>query len=509
MTAIADNNRRIARNTLFLYMRMLLIMAVSLFTFRMLLKELGETDYGTYNVVGGVVILFSFLNSAMTQSTQRFLSYYIGKKDNDMLQRVFSMSVNVHIVIAIAALLLAETIGLWFLNTYMQFPPGSMSSVNIVYQCSVCIFIIRIMTVPYQAAIISHERMAFYAYLSIAEVLMNLSVVFALGFFSSKRLNAYAIMLIVVALITFSLSHWYNARHFKACRYRFSADHALFKELSGFSGWNMLGGIGNVGASQGVNIIFNLFCGVGLNAAMGVANQVGAAVASFVGNFQTAFNPQIIKLYASNDQSLFLSLVFRASRFSYLLIFVIGFPIMICCGPLLETWLTDVPVYAVPFTQFIIAFAMIDAMSGPLWTAAQASGRIKKYMLLIATMIFTNVPAAYFILWLGWSPIWVMGYKVAMNLLIHFTRIFYLHWLIQFPSGFYLRKVMLPITLFTLLCIPLPIYMIHPSLTIWGYILIMIFTSCECATLGYFILLNKSERQFIRQKTKAVLTKCI
>lgn len=507
MTAIADNNRRIAKNTLFLYMRMLLIMAVSLFTFRILLKELGETDYGTYNVVGGVVILFSFLNSAMTQSTQRYLSYYIGKHDDNMLQRVFSMSINVHIAIAVVAFILAETIGLWFLNTYMQFPPENMGSVNCVYQCSVCTFIIRIIMVPYQAAIISHERMAFYAYLSIAEVLMNLTIVLVLGIFPSWRLNAYAIMLVIVAIITFNLYRWYSVRHFPACKYRFSADKALFKELSGFSGWNMLGGIGNVGASQGVNIIFNIFRGVGINAAMGVANQVGAAVASFVGNFQTAFNPQIIKSYASGDRAFFISLIFRASRFSYLLIFVIGFPIMMFCSPLLNTWLTEVPAYAVPFTQFIIAFAMIDAMSGPLWTAAQASGRIKEYMLIIATMIFTNVPAAYLILWLGWSPIWVMCYKVAMNLVIHFTRIFYLHWLIKFPSSLYLRKVMLPITLFTLLCIPLPAYLMQHTFSVWGYLIIMILTACECAIIGYFMLLNDKERQFLRQKIGIILGK--
>lgn len=259
----SESNKRIAKNTLFLYMRMLLIMAVSLFTFRILLKELGEDDYGIYNVVAGVVVLFSFLNSAMTQSTQRFLSYYMGKGDHDMLRRVFSMSVNVHMVIAVIALILAETVGLWFLNTYMKFPEGSMAVVNSVYQCSLCVFIIKIMMVPYQAAIISHEKMAFYAYLSIAEVMMNLAVVLVLSLFATGRLYVYALLLVGVSGITWLLYKGYCSKSFSACRYRFEPDKALFKELSGFSGWNMLGGIGNAGASQGINIILNIFCGVG------------------------------------------------------------------------------------------------------------------------------------------------------------------------------------------------------------------------------------------------------
>ena len=267
----------------------------------------------------------------------------------------------------------------------------------------------------------------------------------------------------------------------------------------------MLGGIGNVGASQGVNIILNIFRGVALNAAMGVSNQVAGAVSSFVSNMQTAFNPQIIKSYAAEDKEYFLSLIFRASRFSFLLIFVIGFPVILCCSTIFDIWLTETPDYAVPFTQLIIIFCMIDAISGPLWTAAQASGKIKTYMLIIATMIFTNVPAAYIILYLELSPVWLMVYKVIMNLLIHFTRIGYLHWLIDFPALTYLRKVMLPIMLYILISTPLPFILSQYTETIPENLLLVALTMCECTVFGVLILMNNNERHFVIDKVRAIL----
>ncbi|MDE6689689.1 MAG: lipopolysaccharide biosynthesis protein, partial [Prevotella sp.] len=375
-------------------------MAVTLFSFRIILEELGEDGYGIYNVVAGVVVLFSFLSSAMTQSTQRFLSYHIGRKDFAELQRVFSMCVNVHIVIAGIVLILAETVGWWFLNSYMSFPDGMLTTANAVYQCSIFTFIIQIMTVPYQASIISNERMSFYAYFSIIEAILKLSAAILLFFIGGNKVVIYSIALVCVALCTFSTYHFYCRASFEHCIYHYFFDSALFKRIISFSGWNMLGGIGSVGASQGINIILNIFRGVALNAAMGVSNHVAGAVSLFVSNMQTAFNPQIIKAYAVEDKEYFLSLIFRASRFSFLLIFIIGYPVIICCSTIFDIWLIETPEFALPFTQLIIIYCMIDAMSGPLWTAAQASGKIKTYMIIIATMIFTNVPAAYIILYL-------------------------------------------------------------------------------------------------------------
>ena len=488
-----------------LYFRMFLIMGVTLFSFRIILEELGEDGYGIYNVVAGVVVLFSFLSSAMTQSTQRFLSYHIGRRDYAELMRVFSMCVNVHIVIAGIVLILAETVGLWFLNTYMSFPEGMLSTANAVYQCSIVTFIIQILTVPYQASIISNERMSFYAYFSIIEAVLKLSAALLLVFVTGNKVIIYAAALAAVALCIFFTYRLYCRSNFEHCIYHYFIDSELFKKIISFSGWNMLGGIGNVGATQGVNIILNVFRGVSLNAAMGVSNQVAGAVSSFVSNMQTAFNPQIIKSYAADDKEYFLSLIFRASRFSFLLIFVIGFPVILCCSTIFDIWLTDTPEYAVLFTQLIIVFCMIDAISGPLWTAAQASGKIKTYMLIIASMIFTNVPAAYIILYLELSPVWLMVYKVAMNLLIHFTRIGYLHWLIHFPSLTYLQKVMLPIICYVVVAAPLPFWLSMHTSTLLESMLLILLTVFECILLGLLIMMNNNERHFVVNKVRSIL----
>ncbi|MDE5627232.1 MAG: lipopolysaccharide biosynthesis protein [Candidatus Amulumruptor sp.] len=496
------DNKRIARNTLMLYIRMFMIMGVSLVTFRLLLQTLGETDYGIYNVVGGVVVLFAFLNNAMSQSSQRFFAYYIGNNDKLMLSRMFSASVAIHLIIAAIAFVLAETVGLWFLNSYMNFPPDSMPAVNIVYQSCIAVFIIQILIIPYHASIISYERMSFYAYLSIIEVVLKLSAVLILFLFNTRRLVIYSYAIVGVTLIIALFYRFYCRRRFDVCRTAVSFDKEIIMQLAGFSGWNMLGGIGNIGASQGVNIIFNIFHGVALNAAMGVANQVSGAVSSFVSNFQTAFNPQIVKSYANNEIRDFQSLIFRASRVSFGLIFVIGLPVILLAKSILSVWLTEVPQYAVEFTQLIVIFCMIDAISGPLWTAAQASGRIKSYMIIISLMIFSNVPAAFVILYLGYSPVWVFVYKVAMNLLIHFVRIGYLLYSIDFPGWRYLMRVMIPILCTVAAVLPIPLFLMWRGVAedIPGAIAVASVAVVEGIVTFLFILLTRHERDIVFKK---------
>lgn len=482
-----------------LYIRMFVIMAISLFSFRVLLQELGETGYGTYNVVGGIVVLFSFLSNAMTVSTQRYLAYWIGKEDNESLSKYFSMSINVQLFITLSIIILAETIGVWFLNSHMDFDGENMSVVNIVFQCSIATFSIQIMTVPLQATIIAHEKMSFYAYFSIAEALLRLGSVLILFFFNSNKLIIYSLAMVAVPSIVWFIYYVYSRSNFPACRYRYNPDKACFKEMVSFSLWNMLGGAGNVCASQGVNIIFNIFYGVAVNAAMGVTNQVSAAVSSFVHNLQTAFNPQIIKSYAKEDSEYFNSLIFRSSRFSFFLIFIIGFPIIICCRDIFEIWLTEIPEYSVQFTQLIIMFCMIDALSGSLWTAAQATGRIKKYMIVISLLIFSNLPAAYIILSLGLSPVWVIIYKVIMNLTIHFTRIAFLKHLTDFPGWLYIKKVMMPALFLVALSAPAPIIIYNYISGIIPLLSLIIFTIIESSFLGFYILLTSNERTKIKE----------
>lgn len=497
------DNKRIAKNTLLLYFRMFLIMGVSFFTFR-LLEALGEVDYGIYNVVCGVVVLFAFLNNAMSQSCQRFFSYYIGNGDKSSLQKMFSASIWVHLFIAILSFFLAETIGLWMLNNLMNFPPDSMTSVQIVYQTSIVVFIIQILIIPYHASIISHESMSFYAYLSIVEAILKMSVVLILFTFHQNRLVIYSFSIVIVTIIIGLFYRFYCRNKFEVCRTSISFDKNSIKEISSFSFWNMLGGVGTVASSQGVNILFNIFLGVILNAAVGVANQVSSAVSAFVTNFQTAFNPQIIKLYSKRDFSDCYSLIFRASRFSFGLIFVIGFPIILLAEPILNLWLTVVPEYAVQFTQWIIIFCIIEAISCPLWTAAQASGRVKNYMIIISILIISNVLAAFLILYFAYSPILVFVYKAAISFVIHIYRILYLGYVVSFPGFQYIKKVMIPIFLMILLSIPIPL-VVYKELAHNGLIEIIsvlfmtiIISLCMC----YYILLTKTERSTLLNRIK-------
>lgn len=501
MSDIADN-KRIAKNTLSLYVRMLVIMAVSFFSFRLLLQELGQEDYGTYNVIGGVVVLFSFLSSALTQSTQRFLSYHLGRQDFESLRRVFSTSINVHFMISFIIVGLAETVGLWFVNSYMKFEPGMMPVVNVIYQLSILTFVIQILTVPYQALIISHEKMSFFAYFSVLDAALRLSAVMILFFVSDNKLIIYCSALVCVALIIWGCYYIYCRNQFKGCRYQFIKDKALFKELVSFSGWNMLGGMGNVGASQGVNIIFNVYIGVLVNAAMGVANQVSAAVNSLSSNLLSAFAPQIVKTYAAGETGEFNNMIFRASRVAFLLNFMLGFPMILCCRTILGLWLTEIPEYAVVFTQLIIASSMIDAISGPLWTAAQACGKIKVYMIIVSSMILSNVVAAIVILSFGLSPTWVIAYKVGMNMIIHFFRVGYLSQKINFPAAEYMHNVMLRVVAFIVLAIPFPLLIKPLFHGTWPLIGLFCLSVIECIIIGAFVMLTKSERQFFLNKLR-------
>lgn len=501
-----DTNKRIAMNTLFLYGRMLVMMLVSLFTFRELLELLGINSYGTYNAIGGIVILFSFLSHALTQSNQRFLSYHIGRNEQDLLSRTFSMMINVQLIIGGIILIVAETIGLWFLNFKMNFEGESMTEVNMVYQFTILTFIIQLIQIPYTSAIISHERMKLFSYASIGDALLRLGAVMSLTFFDSNRLVLYSLILSVNALLVLAFYYQYCRNSFSECRYSQIWEKPLFYKLLNLSTWNMVGGLGTVGASQGINILFNIFGGVALNAALGVSNQVHTAVNSLVGNMQTAFNPQIIKSYAKGDSVFFNSLIFRASRFSFYLITIVGVPSIFCMKDILFLWLTDVPEYSIIFTQLIIIYCMAESLSGPLWIANQAYGKVRNYMVTVAFITLSTVPIGYVLLKQGFSPIFVVALRILMSLGLLIFRIIYLKVTINFPIRKYLYFVGLKV-LFLVICI-IPVYVLinykfHfeglANILFSGGILFLI-----TLTLGFYILLNKNERGLIENKIKSI-----
>ena len=507
MSATSENNKRIAKNTLFLYMRMLLIMGVTLYTSRVVLRALGVEDFGIYNVVGGIVVLFTFVNNAMVTSTQRFLNYELGRKDLEATRRVFSASVTIHLGIALLTLVLAETVGLWFLEHYIKYPADREWAVMLTYQFSILASCVNIIRTPYNAAIIAHERMSFYAYISVREAVLRLLVVYLLDLAFLDRLIFYAFLMFAVIVLVTACYYWYCKRSFTVCLYRFFWERGLYRELMGFSGWSLFGGIANIGASQGLNILLNLFLGVTVNAAMGIANQVQSAVYSFVGNFQTAFNPQIVKSYASGDHGYFIDLIIRTSKYSYFLLFAISLPLYLCCEEVLSLWLGEVPSHTVSFCRLMIILSLLDALQGPLWVSVQATGKIRNYQILMSVIILSNLPFGYLFLRLGYVPEVMLGIRCVLNALTLFVRLWYLRWLYAFPIKRYLRDVLgrvIAVTAFVYPIAYLPLGMIG---NVEKIILLGVLSLILDALAMYCLGLDRKERKLLTAQIRMIYEK--
>lgn len=476
---------------------MILIMAVTLYTSRVVLGALGVEDFGIYNIVGGVVVLFSFLNSAMASATQRFLNYELGRGDLPQVRRVFSMSMTAHISIALFVLLLAETIGLWFVWNYIKIPLERQTAAIWCYQFSVLTACIQIVRIPYNACIIAYERMSVYASISILEVILRLLIVFPLHWDSFDRLILYSFLMSFVALLVLCLYKTVCNRRFPISRYRFFWDSVLYKRLMSFSGWSLFGSVANVGAQQGLGIVLNLFFGVAVNAAMGIANQVSQAVYSFVSNFQTAFNPQIIKSYASGDRAHFEKLLFYGSKYSYFLLFLLSLPVFLNCDFLLSVWLKEVPPHAATFSELIILFLLLDALSAPLWIAAQAMGNIRNYQLVISCIILLSLPLGYVALKFGMPPESVLVIRVIVNAGALVARIIYLHRRIAFPAERYLKEVILSVLLVTICSVPLPLWLSCFTAS-WSGLFLTSFVSFLLVSASIYVFgLKREERGYV------------
>ncbi|MCK4983262.1 MAG: hypothetical protein KAS17_10080 [Victivallaceae bacterium] len=501
------NNKRIMKNTILLYFRTFLTMGVTLYTSRVILRVLGIENFGIYNIVGSVVVLFSFLNTAMSSATQRFLNFALGVGDMTEVKRVFSMSMTVHISIALLVIVLAETIGLWFVNTQLNIPAERMIVVNWVYQFSILTFCTQIIRVPYNASIIAYEKMSFYAYISIAEVVLKLLIVFLLLYFGEDKLKLYAILTCVVTLVILIFYKLYCNIVFKTCRYNFFWNASLYKRLLCFSGWSLFGTVAHMGAQQGLNILLNIFYGITINAAMGIATQVSSAVYRFVSNFQTAFHPQIVKLYASNDRKNFMNLIFQSSKFSYYLLLILALPVLINIDYILEIWLCNVPAHTVSFCRLIILYLLIDVISAPLWISVQATGEIRNYQIMMGILIILNLPLAYIFLKLGFLPESVLLARIIIDLLSLLARILYTRSKIGLPVRLYLREVILIIFLVTLLALPFPLLVSYHMSNFSGLVVTSIISLISTGLCIYLIGLKKEEKMFLKRLIRSNIKK--
>ena len=503
-----DNNKKIAKNTLLLYFRMLLMMFVTLFTSRVVLDKLGVTDYGIYNVVGGVVAMLGFLNSSMSNAVQRYLSFEIGKNNEDGVNRIFNVSLFAHAGIAVFVFVVMEIVGVWYLNTHMNIPAERMDAANWVLQCSIFTTLFTILQVPYNAIIISKEQMGIYAYISILEVVLKLLVVYMLAIGNFDKLKLYSVLIMVVTIGIMMIYRFYCTRKYKEAKFKFIKDWNLLKQIVGFASWNMLGELAWVFTGQGVNIILNSFFGPVVNAARGLAEQVNGAVNRFVANFQTAVNPQLIKNYASDQLGEMKTLLFRSTRFSYYLLLALSLPIILKMDFILHLWLKEVPDYTTGFCQLVLVSSLVSTLSNLLAQVARAYGKIRNYQIIVSIFLFLNFPLSYIVLKFGGSPLSTMFVNIGINAMLLFVRLRLTNRMIQMTYGSFIRNVLFPVIIVTAvaLVIPLTIYFMLDN-SIISFIIVCLVSFVSVGVSTYALGMNANERLYILAAISKIITK--
>lgn len=502
----SDNNKRIAKNTLFLYARMLLIMGVTLYASRVVLEALGVEDFGIYNVVGGVVAMFSMLSGSLSTAITRFLTYELGTGNVERLKNIFSSAITIQLLIGGLIVLLAETVGVWFLNTKMVIPHERILAANYVLQFSLVTFLINLVSVPYNAAIIAHEKMSAFAYISIVEAIGKLSIALLISVSSVDRLIFYALLMCAIALIVRFIYGYYCKRRFEECSYRFLFDKLLLRQMFDFAGWNFIGSTSVLLKDQGVNIVINLFCGAAVNAARGIALQVNTAVNSFVSNFVVALNPQITKSYAEGNKEYMNKLVFRGTRFSYYLLFCLSIPLLINTEYVLNLWLHTVPVYSVEFVRLVLILSLSDSLYRPLLTAHLATGHIKELQIIVGGLNMLILPLSYLALYYGFAPTSTFWISIIFSVIGLFARVYLYQKIETFDVPLFLREVVVNILRVTILCVVCAWFIqsnLGGSTSILSFVVssviyfLLAVGICACAGL------NGKEKYYLIQKIKS------
>lgn len=500
MSSTTSNNKRIAKNTLLLYFRMILTMLVTLYTSRVVLNTLGVEDFGIFNVVGGIVVMFSFLNSAMSSATQRFLSFELGQNNKEQFTKVFSMSITIHALIALIIFVLAETIGLWFLNTHLVIPADRLVAANWVYQCSVLSFMVTILSVPYNASIIAYERMGAFAYISILEVSLKLLAVFILQWIMVDKLKLYAVLLLVVALIIRLVYGFYCKLKLEGCSYSWVNDKKLFRKMTSYSGWMLFGTCSNMFSTQGVNILLNVFFGPIVNTARAIAVQIQSAVQLFISNLMMAVQPQIIKSYACKNYRYSYSLVNQSSKFGFFLIFVISLPIILETEFIINLWLGQTPGYTIIFTRLVLIDLNISLLFSSLASIAQATGNIKKYQQMITLTFIMVFVCTYIAFSFGLAPWVTFIISIAFSLVGLLMRVYVVSKLSSFSPKVYFKKVIAVCIVFSILTPIFPVlFWSYSSTSLLELLLLYILTIISSVIVFLFVVSTKNERVLVKK----------
>lgn len=489
---------------------MLFLMLISLYTSRVILNALGVEDYGIYNVIGGVVTMFSMLSGSLSAAISRFITFELGTGDNEKLKQVFSSSVTIQAGIALIIIVLAETAGLWFLNEKMVIPENRLTAANWCFQFSIITFAINLISIPYNAAIIAHEKMSAFAYISIIEAVGKLTIAWLIVINPIDRLIFFGGMVAILAIVIRFIYGWYCNRNFEECSYHFIYDQDLLKRMFGFAGWNFIGASSGVLRNSGSDIILNIFFGPAVNAARGIAVKMDTVITQFVTNFMTALNPQITKSYASGEREYMFKLIFQGARYSYYILLLLALPVILNTHYILVQWLRLVPEHTVLFVQLILVLGLSECISNPLITAMLATGKIRNYQIVVGGLQMMNLPVSYLCLYLGAIPEAVVIVAIVISQCCLAARLYMLRSMIQLKAGKYLQQVYLNVFLVTILAIVIP-YMLSNTLSegLFNFLLTSIVAVISTLIVEFYIGCSKQEREYAIQKVNSMYKKHI
>lgn len=507
MNSNLDKNKRIAKNTLMLYIRMLFLMLVNLYTSRVVLQALGIEDYGVYNAVAGFIALFSMVSNSISSAISRFLTFVLGLGDQMKLNKVFSTALIIQITIALIVVALVEIVGVWFLNTHMTIPGDRISAANCVLQLTLLTFVFNLWSTPYNAAIIAHEKMSAFAYIGIFDGCAKLSVAFLILVSPIDRLVFYALLMCLISFATRLIYTVYCNRNFEECNFRWVFDRKLFHEMFGFAGWNFIGCTSGVLLGQGVNILFNVYFGPVVNAARGLTSQVLAAVSQFTANFYVAVQPQITKSFACNDLREAHSLVARSSRLGFLMMMFLAIPLIMESGFVLGIWLKEVPEHTSLFVKILLIDSLFCSFSEPLIKLLLATGKIKKYQILVGGVNMLNFPVAWLVLYLGGSPEQVLMSTWAFSIAALMLRLYMLREITHFPVRAFLLGTVLRSVAICVLCM-LPAIFISCVMTegLLRFCVNVMISECMIVVVVFLLGLNIGERKIIINKVCSIIS---
>lgn len=501
MSDNTSNNSRIAKNTLFLYLRMILVLVVSLYTTRVVLNALGVVDYGIYNVVAGFVSMFAFLNTSMSNGIQRFYNFKLGSEGEESFTKVYNTALVIQGLLAVIVVVLLETIGLWYLNHKMVIPIERMATALWIYQFSVISLVLVIMQIPYSASIMAHERMDYYAYVSIIEVVLKLAFALWLPRVKYDKLFVYGCYSLGISILNFLLYFAYSKHHFKSLKLQRLFQKDLFKDMLSFSGWNIFGTFAYMLKNQGLNVLLNAFFGPIVNAARGVSGMIGTAIQGFQSNIVISFRPQIVQSYAEKNFSRVKSLMYSLSKISYILLFMLSMPVIIELPFILHLWLGDVvPEYTISFTTLMLIIMIISSLNTPLSQVVHATGKMKNYQIGTSLVVCAILPVSWLLLKLGGNPNTVYLVSLCLMVINQMVCLFLLKKVFPYKILEYFKKVLLPCFIITITAPILPT-IIHMLMDASFIRLIFVAVVGVVASIftSYFWALNAYEKQLVSE----------